>query len=86
MDVDRPPLSLPEVDSAEDESDELFSGNDRVSPNCGSNGIVFFCLYTHEFLDDEQKKIRCRSNVSQDSSILSRSETPLSIFNSFTTM
>ncbi|XP_011171336.2 breast cancer type 2 susceptibility protein homolog isoform X1 [Solenopsis invicta] len=51
-------MDLPETDSAEDDSDELFS-------------------------DDEQRKeIRYRSNVSLDTSISNRSETPLSIFNS----
>jgi len=72
-------MDLSVIDSAENESDELFSGNHRVSSNYGSNGILFF--YTHEFLDDEQKKeIRHRSNVFQDTSVLSRSVTPLSLF------
>jgi len=81
-------MDLSAIDSAENESDELFSGNHHVSSNYGSNGILFsFLFHTHEFLDDEQKKeIRHRSNVFQDTSVLSRSVTPLSLFDSPNTM
>lgn len=35
------PAMDPSADSAEDESDELFSGINRASPNYGSNGTLF---------------------------------------------
>lgn len=38
-------MDLLATDVAEDESDELFSGNDRVSSNYGSNGIPFFFIF-----------------------------------------
>lgn len=46
-----PAMDLPETDNAEDESDELFSGNDCVSSNYGSNGILssFFFLHVRIF-------------------------------------
>lgn len=69
------------IDYTEDESDELFSGNDHISRICSRNDIF---LNTLKFLDDEQKKeIKCRSNVSQDTSVSSRSETPLLLLDSF---
>lgn len=40
-------VDLPATNDAEDESDELFSGNDSVSQNYGSNGILFIFTCTN---------------------------------------
>jgi len=79
-DVD-PIMDLSETDNAEDDSDELFSGNDRVPRIMAVMAFFLSFFFLHdEFLDDEQKKeIRHRSNICQDTSVLSLSETPLSL-------
>lgn len=68
-------MDLSTIDNTEDESDELFSGNDtsvQIVCMCVAQLLRYF-FFIHKFLDDEQKK-----EIKRDVLILNRLETPSS--------
>lgn len=70
-------MDLSTIDNTEDESDELFSGNDTSVQIYICTNYLYVCstvvtfFFIRKFLDDEQKK-----EIKRDVLILNRLKTP----------